>query len=155
MKNTVLALLIASFGAISTNAQVACSPNVDPSTCKTVASRWNAVLDHVILRGTAISVELLAPSEYGQRVAQIHGEDAALGMRCTGCPPAYVGAPKYQAFDNLWTDDILLLRERGGATRFRERFSFRQTLLPISLRIGMASPSLKILKMSKAKARDW
>jgi len=106
------------FGTITAKAQVACSPKVESSTCQEVASQWNAVLDHVILRGATISVELLTPNEYVQRVAQVHKEDATLGIRCGGCPPAYSGAPKYQAFDNAWTENIFFLRERDGRNPF-------------------------------------
>jgi hypothetical protein len=118
VRKLVIAVVVILLGAVDAAAQVACSPEVDPSACKTMASEWNVALDHMILRGRAISVELLTPAEYGQRVAQIHKEDDALGVRCGGCAPAYSAAPKYQAFDNLWTDDILFLRGPGDRNPF-------------------------------------
>ena len=68
MKKIPLAMVVALFGTITADAQVACSPKVESSTCQTVASQWNAALDHMILRGATISVELLGPNEYAQRV---------------------------------------------------------------------------------------
>jgi hypothetical protein len=118
VKNIPIAVAAALLGTLTANAQVACSPKVESSTCQAVANRWNVALDHMILRGATISVELLAPSEYAQRTAQIRKEDAATGMQCSGCPPAYSGAPKYQAFDNLWTENILFLREPGSRHPF-------------------------------------
>jgi hypothetical protein len=118
MKEIPFAVVIALIGAVPANAQVACSPKVESSTCQAVASQWNGALDHMILRDAIISVEILTPGEYAQRVVQIHQEDAALGTQCVGCPPAYLGAPKYQVFDNLWTENILFLRERHGRNPF-------------------------------------
>lgn len=117
-RKVVLGVVLVLLGAVDLTAQVACSPEVDASACKTVAIDWDVISDNPALTGGTVSVELVTPAEYAARKAQIRKEDEALGMQCDGCPPSYVGAPKYQEFRNVWSDNILFLRAARSRTPF-------------------------------------
>jgi hypothetical protein len=116
-KYLLIVLAILSFTA-GAKAQVSCSPSVAPQMCKAVADFVNPLLNHTILQGVSISVELLSAEEFNKRRDQIQKEDGDLGMRCGGCSPAYPGAPKYQEFVNVWDTNLLFLREKDGRGPF-------------------------------------
>jgi hypothetical protein len=117
-KLRVLIAFVLPFLAVTANAQVSCSPSVVPQMCKSVADFVNPLLDHTMLQGVRISVEIVSAAEFAKRRDQTQKEDGELGMRCGGCSPAYPGAPKYQEFVNVWDTNLLFLREKDGRGPF-------------------------------------
>jgi hypothetical protein len=110
MAKTVFAIVSLLLTASACRPQTSCSPSVPTNVCKAVADYTNTLLDHKVLAGTSLSLEVLAPDEFAKRLGRVNKEDEELGLRCGNCPAPYVGAPKYQRFENSWDSKVMFLR---------------------------------------------
>ena len=114
MRYTLLFALLV-FPATSA-AQVSCSPDVKVEVCKGVASNLSPLMDHGVLKGKAITVELVTAKEYKKRMEDLHKDEQAGDIRCADC----FSIVRRHALYNNYSDNIAFLRE-STATKLPQR----------------------------------
>jgi hypothetical protein len=97
-------------------AQVSCSPDVTAEMCKEVAINLSPLMDHGVLKGKAIPVELVTAKEYKKRMEDLQKDELAGDVRCTDC----FSIVRRHALYNNYSDNIAFLRE-STATKLPQR----------------------------------
>jgi hypothetical protein len=116
MKFAIAVFVVLLFGS-GVTAQVSCSPNVSKETCTSVAQDLNIVVDHGVLRGVAIPVELVTPAEYKKRLADTKEQESRELDYAGGIDKAATHPDQFSPFyrhtlANVWSDNITFFRNK-------------------------------------------
>jgi len=113
---TLTALLML---AGTSNAKVACSPDVSQTMCSDVAAVLNPSLDHGILPDTDVPVEIVTAKEYAKRLSNLNDDEVAAankygaeGVRnCATCFSPW----NRHTLNNSYDPKISFLRDRPAS----------------------------------------
>src|SRR5271156_4421993 len=114
---TILGAMLSASGA---TAQVSCSPNVSKAECAAVAQGLNLVVDHGVLRGVGIPVELVTPAEYKKRLADTKEQESrelgfAGGLDNAASHPNQFSPYFRHSLTNIWSDTTTFFRDKPNS----------------------------------------
>ncbi|MGA7640081.1 MAG: hypothetical protein WCB00_24325 [Candidatus Acidiferrales bacterium] len=117
-------LIIAMFAlplfASGAMGQVSCSPNVSKEMCVAVAEFMTPLLDHGVLHGVAIPMEIVTPAEYAKRLADMKEQEKRELDYAGGLDKAALHTDQFSPYyrhtlTNLWSEDTTFFRDKPSS----------------------------------------